>query len=35
MTVGRRMVRSGVTLPLRRIYAGPRNEWDIGDVRGK
>jgi hypothetical protein len=33
--VGRWAVRSGATLPLRRIYDDPSNTYDICDVRGK
>jgi nucleotidyltransferase/DNA polymerase involved in DNA repair len=33
--VGRWAVRSGATLPLKRIYDDPTNEFDICDVRGK
>jgi nucleotidyltransferase/DNA polymerase involved in DNA repair len=33
--VGRFALRSGATLPLKRIYDDPTNEFDICDVRGK
>ncbi len=33
--VGRWAVRSGATLPLRRVYDDPSNGFDICDVRGK
>jgi hypothetical protein len=33
--VGRFALRSGATLPLKRIYDDPANEFDVCDVRGK
>jgi hypothetical protein len=33
--VGRFALRSGATLPLKRIYDDQANEFDICDVRGK
>jgi hypothetical protein len=33
--VGRFALRSAATLPLKRIYDDPTNEYDICDVRGK
>jgi hypothetical protein len=34
-SVGRFALRSGATLPVKRIYADLSNEYDVCDIRGK